>query len=67
MGRRKSLSPTSVVTATTTTLLRLPRLVLADGTLDHLRSLRVDYMVDASTPLLQAHVTILLGHLLVNA
>ena len=57
MGRRKCLSPTSAVAATT--LLRLPGLlVFADGTLDHLGSLRIDHMLEVSTTLLERHLAI---------
>ena len=62
MGRRKSLSPTGAVA--TTTLLRLASLVLADGTLDHLRGFRIDDVVEMSTALVKTHLTIVHRHLL---
>ena len=62
MGRRKSLSPTGATVATT--LLRLASLVLADSTLDHLSSLRIDDVVEMSTALLKTHLTIVHRHLL---
>ena len=65
MGRRKSLSPTgAVATTVATTLLRLASLVLADGTLDHLRGFRIDDVVEMSTALVKTHLTIVHRHLL---
>ena len=62
MGRRKSLSPTGAVTATTTTARLAPSRAGTPGTLNHLGSLVVDDMVEVRAALLKTHLTIV--HLL---
>ena len=67
MGRRKCLSPTGAVTAAATSTGLAPSRASAPGTLNHLGSLRVNDVVQVGTTLLETHLTIVHGHLLVNA
>ena len=65
MGRRKCLSPTSaVVAATVATTCLAPSGACTPCTLDHLRCLCIDDVVQVGTTLLEAHLIIVHGHLL---